>query len=120
MANNGGDLEEAERLVRRALEIKPDTAAFLDSLGWVLFKRGKLEEGADALERAVDSGPDDPTLLEHLGEVSLKLGRKPRAQECFSRSLELLQTNPDDAERPSQRADLERKLKLLSPEQKGR
>jgi hypothetical protein len=31
-----------------------------------------------------------------------------------------LQSNPDDAERPGQRADLERKLKLLSPEQKGR
>jgi len=120
MANNGGDLEEAERFSRRALELKPESPAFLDSLGWVLFKKGKAEDGAEVLERAVDAGPEDPTLLEHLGDVSAKLGRKPRAQECFTRSIELLQSNPDDAERPSQRADLERKLKLLSPEQKGR
>ncbi len=120
LAQNGGDLDEAERLVRRALEVKPESAAFLDSLGWVLFKKGKAEEGAEVLERAVDSGPEDPTLFEHLGEVCVKLGRKTRAQECFSRSVELLQGNPDDAERPTQRVELERKLKLLSPEQKGR
>lgn len=120
MAQNGGDLEEAERLVRRALELKPESPAFLDSLGWVLFKQGDAEAGAELLERAVAAGPEDATLFEHLGDVSAKLGRRQRAQECFSRSLELLQANPDDAERPTQRGDLERKLKLLSPEQKGR
>lgn len=120
LAQNGGDLEEAERLVRKALELKPESPAFLDSLGWVLFKKGDSDGGAELLERAVASGPEDATLFEHLGEVSLKLGRKQRAHECFSRSLELLQASPDDAERPTQRADLERKLKLLGPEQKGR
>lgn len=120
LAQNGGDLEEAERLVRRALELKPESPAFLDSLGWVLFKKGDADGGAELLERAVGAGPEDATLFEHLGEVSLKLGRKARAQECFGRSLELLQASPDDAERPGQKADLERRLKLLSPEQKGR
>lgn len=120
MAQNGGDLEEAERLVRKALELKPESPAFLDSLGWVLFKKGEADAGAELLERAVGAGPEDATLFEHLGEVSLKLGRKQRAQECFARSLELLQASPDDAERPTQKTDLERRLKLLSPEQKGR
>lgn len=120
LAQNGGDLEEAERLVRRALELKPDSPAFLDSLGWVLFKKGDADQGAQVLELAVGAGPEDATLFEHLGDVCVKLGRKQRAQECYSRSLELLQASPDDAERPSQRLELERKLKLLSPEQKGR
>ncbi len=120
IAQNGGDLVEAERLVRKALELKPESPAFLDSLGWVLFKKGDADAGAELLERAVGAGPEDATLFEHLGEVSLKLGRKARAQECFARSLELLQASPDDAERPTQKTDLERKLKLLSPEQKGR
>lgn len=120
LAQSGGDLDEAERLVRRALELKPESPAFLDSLGWVLFKKGDAEGGAELLERAVGSGPEDATLFEHLGDVCLKLGRKQRAQECFSRSIELLQSSPDDAERPGQKADLERKLKLLSPDQKGR
>lgn len=120
LAQNGGDLEEAERLVRRALELRPDSPAFLDSLGWVLFKKGEPDQGAQLLELAVGAGPEDATLFEHLGDVSAKLGRRARAQECYSRSLELLQASPDDAERPTQKTDLERKLKLLSPEQKGR
>lgn len=120
LAQNGGDLEEAERLVRRALELKPDSPAFLDSLGWVLFKKGDADQGAQVLELAVGAGPEDATLFEHLGDVCAKLGRKQRAQECYSRSIELLQASPDDAERPTQKTDLERKLKLLSPEGKGR
>jgi tetratricopeptide (TPR) repeat protein len=113
IATNGGDLDEAEKYVKRALDEKPDSPAFLDSLGWIQFKKNKLDDAADLLERAVDGSPDEVTLLEHLGEVSLKLGRKPRAQECFTRAIELLTANPDDAERPSQKSDLERRLKSL-------
>ena len=120
MAQHGGDLDEAERLVRKALEQRPDSAAFLDSLGWVLFKKGELEKASDALERAVDSGPEDATMFEHLGDVSVRSGKKTRAQETYTRAIELLQSSPDDAERPNQRAELERKLKLLSPDAKGR
>lgn len=119
LAQNGGDLDEAEKLVRRALELRPESPAFLDSLGWVLFKRGRLDDAATILERAVAAG-EDPTLLEHLGEVSVALGRKPRAAECFTRAIQLLEASVDEAERPGQRVDLERKLKLLSPERKGR
>ncbi|MGV3623286.1 MAG: tetratricopeptide repeat protein [Archangium sp.] len=120
MAQHGGDLDEAERLVRKALEQRPDSAAFLDSLGWVLFKKGELEKASDVLERAVDSGPEDATMFEHLGDVSARNGKKTRAHETYTRAIELLQSSPDDAERPNQRAELERKLKLLSPDSKGR
>ncbi|MBL8913219.1 MAG: tetratricopeptide repeat protein, partial [Archangium sp.] len=115
IATNGGDLDEAEKLVKRALDEKPESPAFLDSLGWIQFKKNKLDDAAESLEKAVEASPDEATLLEHLGEVSLKLGRKARAQECFSRALELILQSPDDAERPTQKADLERRLKQLSP-----
>ncbi len=120
LASHGGDLEEAERLVRRALELKPDSAAFLDSLGWVLFKKGELEAARATLERAVDGGPDDVTLFEHLGDVSAQAGDVSRAREAWRRALRVLEQSPDDADRPAQRAELEQKLKLLSPGAKGR
>ncbi len=119
-AQHGGDLDEAERLVRRALDLKPGSAAFLDSLGFVLLKRGDAPRALELLERAVQAGPEDPTLLEHLGEASLALGDRARALEAFRRAKALLELAPDEAERPSQRADLERRLKLLSPEKQGR
>ena len=42
LADHGEQLEEAERLVRRALAIHPDSGAYLDSLGWVQFRRGDM------------------------------------------------------------------------------
>src|SRR6516225_12019290 len=66
-ADQGRNLEEAERLIRKALELdrlqkksvatmmeedNSDNAAFLDSLGWVLFRRGELEAARAQLEKA--------------------------------------------------------------------
>jgi tetratricopeptide (TPR) repeat protein len=115
LADHNVDLDEALRLVTRALEARPESAAFLDSVGWVHFKRGETEKAAEFLERAVDTAPDEPTLFEHLGEISNKLGRRARAQEAYTHALELLAANPEAADRPLQRVDLERKLKLLTP-----
>ena len=113
-------VDEAEKFVRKALELRPDSSAFLDSLGMVLFKKGQLDAARDTLERAIDGGPDDATLFEHLGDVAAKAGDRARAQQSYSRALKALTLNPDDAERLGQREDLERKLKLLTPGGKGR
>ena len=115
LAEHGGDLVEAEGLMKQALVERPDSPAFLDSLGWVLHKKGDTAGALELLERAVGGSPDEPTLLEHLGEVAAKAGRKARAQEVLKRAHELLLENPEQAERPSQRADIERKLKMLTP-----
>jgi tetratricopeptide (TPR) repeat protein len=120
LANRGDDLEEAERWVRKALESAPGSAAYLDSMGWVLFKKNEPERAADFLERAVRENGDEPTLLEHLGEVQARLNRRDKAIESWSRALELLEVNPDAAERTTQRAELERKLKSLTNRSAGR
>ena len=115
LADRGGDLDEAERYMKLALAVRPDSPAYLDSMGWVLHKKGDTAGAIDYLERAVASSPDEPTLLEHLGEASLKAGKKARAAEVFRRALELLKDSPESAERPTQKGDLERKLKMLTP-----
>ena len=61
-------------MIRKALHDDPENAAYLDSMGWVLFKRGKLKEALDNLQKAVEKlERPDPTILEHLGDVYLKL-----------------------------------------------
>jgi predicted Zn-dependent protease len=115
LATHGQELDRALRLVQRALESGPDNGAFLDSMGWVWFKRGDARRALQFLQRALVAAPDEPTLLEHLGEVLLHGGQRAEARDCFRRAVEQLAQNPDSAERPGQGADLERKLKLLSP-----
>ena len=52
-ADQGKNLEKAEAMIRKAVQEEPDNCAYLDSLGWVLFKRGKVKEAVEPLEKAV-------------------------------------------------------------------
>jgi membrane associated rhomboid family serine protease len=67
LAEAGVELERAEELVVRALEEKPESADFLDTLGWVQCKQGRFEEGKASLERAREVAERDiPEIGEHL------------------------------------------------------
>ena len=80
MAEEGRDLDRAEKLVRIALKEEPDTQAFLDSLGWVMYKRGRFEEARTCLEQAIAQTINpDPVVLDHLGDTLYRLGLKVEA-----------------------------------------
>jgi tetratricopeptide (TPR) repeat protein len=81
----GGGLE----LVRRALRIDANNGAYVDSLGWGLFKMGRLAEAAEVLERASRLMPNDATVLEHLGDSFRALGDLDRARDAYRRALAL-------------------------------
>ena len=114
LAQRGRELAEAERLVRRALVLRPDTGSFLDSLGWIHYQRGDYPRAVEALARAVELEPGQPVILEHLGDAWLRLSRPQEASRFWRQALEALELEPEAAEPPDQRAQLERKLKLLS------
>jgi predicted Zn-dependent protease len=68
-AEDGRDLERAEQLVSRALEIKPSDGFYLDTLGFVYFKRGKMPLAEETLSRAVGITGQDPVIIEHYVQV---------------------------------------------------
>jgi len=72
-AEDGVNLDEAEALIKKALELEPANGAFLDSLGWVYFKKGMFGDAEREIERAIKSLPDDPTILDHREKVKEKL-----------------------------------------------
>ena len=83
-------LDEAEEMIKKALEIDPDNGAYLDSLGWVKFRKGKFEEALSTLLRAVQTMTrDDPTVFEHLGDTYAKLNRIPQALDYWQKSIAL-------------------------------
>lgn len=85
----GVDVEAGLSLVRRALEIDGNNGAYVDSLGWGLFRLGKFAEATEVLERASRLLPNDSTVLEHLGDACLALGAFERARDAYRRALAL-------------------------------
>ena len=72
-------LQEAKKLIGRALELEPDDAAIMDSMGWVQFKLGKKREALALLKKAYERFPD-PEVAAHLGEVLWISGDKDQAR----------------------------------------
>lgn len=83
--------EEARKLISRALELTPDDAAVMDSLGWVQFKLGKKTEARATLQKAFDKFPD-AEVAAHLGEVMWALGEKDQARALWDKAM---QQSPD-------------------------
>lgn len=93
LADRTDEYDEAEELIRKALEYDPHSPAIIDSLGWVLYKLGHNEEALEELQRAYDS-LDEPEVASHIVEVLDALGRRDEALE-FLEAAEA--KDPDDA-----------------------
>jgi len=87
LADHDRDLEEARQLIGRAVADEPDNGAFVDSMGWVLYRLGKLAEARVQLERAATLTHGDPQVLEHLGDVYRDLRLMDLARAQYRRSL---------------------------------
>lgn len=77
---------EAYELIRQALELKPDDAFILDSMGWVLYRLGNYPEAVKYLRRAL-ALRNDAEIAAHLGEVLWVMGRQREAESVWNRAL---------------------------------
>lgn len=84
--------QEAFSLIEQALQINPDDAAIMDSMGWVLFKLGRHEDALKYLNQAFAVFPD-PEVAAHLGEVLWTVGDQAQARKVWSENLK---KNPDN------------------------
>lgn len=89
LALMGKDLDTAENLVRVALAAEPENGYYLDSLGWVLFRRGEYGRAVEELEKAARFVHDDPVILEHLGDAYTAAKRFDEALAVYERSRSL-------------------------------
>ncbi|MDQ6973195.1 MAG: tetratricopeptide repeat protein [Mariprofundaceae bacterium] len=86
-AEQGIRLDEAEKLIRRALEQRPDNGYYLDSLAWVHYQRAEYDKALDVQRKAVDSVPDDPVMREHLGDILWKNGKADAARSAWKDAI---------------------------------
>jgi Tfp pilus assembly protein PilF len=82
------NIDKAGDLIKKALNFDPENGAYVDSLGWFYFKKGKFKEALSHLEKAA-SLLSDPVIYEHLGDVFMKLDNRDNAKINWEKSLKL-------------------------------
>ena len=132
--DNDMKLDESETMIRKAIKLdaalrkklldkgditkevaKAENSAYLDSLGWVLFKRGKFEEAYKYLDKA-SQDPEDGNHIEiwdHVADCLVALDKKKEAVEVWTKALKLEDLTKRDAER---RKKITEKLKKTKAE----
>jgi tetratricopeptide (TPR) repeat protein len=83
------NLERAKELALRAIELAPENAAYLDTLGWVYFKLGDYDRARRFIRASIDTGEASAEVLEHLGDVYEALGNLEEAKKWWKQALEL-------------------------------
>ena len=81
------DLGYALKLIKKALTLDPENGYFLDTIGWIEFKRKNFKNAVFYLEKATSILPNSPEVLDHLGDCYFKLGRKKEAVYQWKRAL---------------------------------
>jgi tetratricopeptide (TPR) repeat protein len=93
--DQGVNLDDGMRMIRRAVEQRPDDGYIVDSLGWAYYRIHNYEEAVKQLERAVELKPEDPTINDHLGDAYWKVGRTLEATFQWAHARDL-KPEPDD------------------------
>jgi len=86
LADRNERLDEAQKLIEKALTLSPDDYYVLDSMGWVKYRRGQLSQAAEYLKRAY-SVQADPEIAAHLGEVLWQQGKHDEALKTWEEAL---------------------------------
>ena len=105
--DQGINLDEGMKMIKRAVEQRPDDGYIVDSLGWAYYRIGNYEDAVKNLERAIDLKPEDPTINDHLGDAYWRIGRTLEAKFQWAHARDL---KPEPEELPKIEAKLENGL----------
>jgi tetratricopeptide (TPR) repeat protein len=97
-AQEGEYLDKALGHLKKALSIQPRNGYFLDSLGWIYFKKGESEKALTEIKKAMVYVAPDPVLYDHLGDVHYSLKNYEEASGAWKTSLSLTRVKKDDVD----------------------
>jgi tetratricopeptide (TPR) repeat protein len=105
--DQGINLDDGMKMIKRAVEQRPDDGAIVDSLGWAYYRIGNFEDAVKNLERAIDLKPEDPTINDHLGDAYWRVGRTLEAKFQWAHARDL---KPEPEDLPKIEAKIENGL----------
>ncbi|MDA3880201.1 MAG: tetratricopeptide repeat protein [Prolixibacteraceae bacterium] len=86
----GVELEKAEVMSGRVVQVHPDNPTYLDTHAWVLFKKGEYRLAKFYMDTAMQNGGDESdVVIEHYGDIHYKLGDVENALKYWRQSLEM-------------------------------
>jgi tetratricopeptide (TPR) repeat protein len=107
LADHGLRLPEAIDLAERALKVEPGNPAYLDTLGWALFKQGRAQDALQPLGRAAAALTGNSVIQDHHGDALARVGKTTDAVAAWQRAL------AGDGE-DIDRAAIEKKIKAVT------
>ena len=105
--DQGINLDDGMKMIKRAVDQRPDDGYIVDSLGWAYYRIGNFEDAVKNLERAIDLKPEDPTINDHLGDAYWRIGRTLEAKFQWAHARDL---KPEPEELPKIEAKIENGL----------
>ncbi len=114
LAESGEDLGRAEKLSSQALQLRPNDGYYLDTLGWVQYKKGNLKEAEETISRSLSVTGDDIVIVEHLVEVLIANNNFKRAVSLLKGAVEQkFSDDPTDKEKVESQHRLRQRLDEL-------
>ena len=87
---DGIELDKAEAMIQRALKMFPNQSSYLDTYGWILFKKKDYLSALNKVNMAIANGGEkNPVMLEHKGDVLYFLDKKQEAIDLWKQAKEL-------------------------------
>jgi len=96
--DQGVNLDEAFKMLRRAVDLRPNDGYIVDSLGWAHYKLGHYQEATEQLEKAIDLKPADPVVNDHLGDAYWRVNRRIEAHFQWNHARDM-KPDPEDMPR---------------------
>jgi predicted negative regulator of RcsB-dependent stress response len=80
-------LDKAEKMIKKALDISPNSPNFIDTYAWVLYQQKKYKEAESVLRTIIDKKVSG-IVLEHYGDILFKLNKIDQALEYWNKAKE--------------------------------
>lgn len=80
------NLDEALKMIEKALKADPENAAYLDSMAWVLYRLKRYQEAFEYQKRALKKTPDEKEMIDHMKEILKALGINKTVEEVLKES----------------------------------
>lgn len=112
-------LDEALKMIERAVQLRPDDGYILDSLAWAYFRMGRYQEAVAPMERSVSAMASDPLVNDHMGDIYWMVGRHREAEIQWHRALSLKPETKEEEARIRKKLDLGLDAVLAEEKAKG-